>query len=513
MGNTRSDISYDESIDFTKNEQDFKDQSLAANRITTIQVDYSFNQTDIENFYNHTGSGMNHLLTIVFTFKGFGICEISIKKRGAKGWNSTSKFDKIIDFMASSVNLVYIPAVRTSDVYIDVIKSQIDTQLNDLRKTNDHYNELRTEISEIEDQTISKISSTLLKDLKSWVPKITNVSIKFNRNTYSRAFEHQISLSVNSSGINTLLENKGDGVQSLFALALLAQNNKGITILAIDEPEAHLHPQAIHALKDTILTISHETQVLVSTHSPIFINKLNLSSNLLVESGNVHPANSVSEIREILGIHPSDNLITADKVLFVEGKCDFYFWQNIFQNGTLKQLMLDPDFQIEEMKGNRNLPNLINHMETYIKQFHFLLDRDSESEEVVKRVTNNDGSISFYPGFINQDKVEVEDLIDYNYILEIIGQKYSYFNTSQKIFLEKSQSIVNKSLNWQKKTTIIFKIFGQTFDISSVINDLKLLISETLFRKESVFTYLSTEGRESVIILEKQFQGIFQTNE
>jgi predicted ATPase len=46
--------------------------------------------------------------------------------------------------------------------------------------------------------------------------------------------------------------------------------------LAVDEPEAGLHPKLLPIVADMIKTASERTQVLVTTHSPDLLNRFDL---------------------------------------------------------------------------------------------------------------------------------------------------------------------------------------------------------------------------------------------
>jgi putative ATP-dependent endonuclease of the OLD family len=104
-------------------------------------------------------------------------------------------------------------------------------------------------------------------------------------------------------GTATDLTLKGDGVQSLAALALTQHYSRERArarefILAVEEPEAHLHPRAIHRLRDTLRETASTQQVIITTHSPLFVNRLDLSSNIIVRKNRAQPGRSVQELRE-----------------------------------------------------------------------------------------------------------------------------------------------------------------------------------------------------------------------
>src|SRR5690606_20243614 len=93
-------------------------------------------------------------------------------------------------------------------------------------------------------------------------------------------------------------------------------------ILAIEEPESHLHPRAIHRLREVLRSISVDNQVILTTHCPVLINRSRIGENVIVRSGSASPATSIGEIRSALGVEASDNLKSARLILLVEGSND-----------------------------------------------------------------------------------------------------------------------------------------------------------------------------------------------
>ena len=98
--------------------------------------------------------------------------------------------------------------------------------------------------------------------------------------------------------------------------------HSGASIIAIEEPESHLHPGAIHQLNKIIKSLAESNQVILTTHNPLFVDRSNIKSNIIVDSSKAAPAKDVAAIREILGVKVSDNLTNASYVLVVEGKND-----------------------------------------------------------------------------------------------------------------------------------------------------------------------------------------------
>lgn len=81
-----------------------------------------------------------------------------------------------------------------------------------------------------------------------------------------------------------------------------------------------MHPEAIAQLEKVIKSLAENNQVIVTTHNPLLVVRNKISSNIIVENGKAKPAKSLEEIRNILGIRASDNLINSKYVLVVEGQ-------------------------------------------------------------------------------------------------------------------------------------------------------------------------------------------------
>lgn len=141
-------------------------------------------------------------------------------------------------------------------------------------------------------------------------------------------------------GIETKAEDKGDGMQRAIMLSIIQafaeyrkkQVGGGTFLFLIDETELHLHPSAQRALKNALLDICETDQVLVNTHSSVFVVDSNEKqelfkvekNNRITSIGKVEENDKVNVIYDLLGGSPSDLLLPRNFVI-VEGKSEFEF--------------------------------------------------------------------------------------------------------------------------------------------------------------------------------------------
>lgn len=134
-------------------------------------------------------------------------------------------------------------------------------------------------------------------------------------------------LSIQYGTTPILYELEGAGCQALFNLLRVIEMSG--QLIAIEEPENHLHPKLqktfIGAVKELI---GRQKQVFLSTHSPFIFDLVNLSSIWFVYKDgleskvcNVSSLEDISNILQQLGVKPSD-LLLANGILVVEGPTD-----------------------------------------------------------------------------------------------------------------------------------------------------------------------------------------------
>lgn len=498
-----SNTVYSYDVDFPKSNQNRR------NAVTKIQLHFELSDTDISNFYQSLKLRTNDSLTLVFTYDDNDMLNIQVAKKGGKHWQD--QILDIIKFISQGVNFTYIPAVRTSNTFQSIIDSELRLAI-DKTIENEEYQNLIDRLFQIEQSAVDDIAKLMTPKLSEWLPTVSGVRIAINKMVSPRYFSYRNpDLYITSSGTETLLENKGDGVQSLFALALLAKNNETSQdgIFAIDEPESHLHPAAVHRLKKTILDLSHDSQVIVATHNPIFVNKNDESSNVIVDGGSVRKAKSIKEVREILGIEVEDNLINTKSVLVVEGLTDRTFIRtfiNRWGSQSLKNKIESGQLKIIVSHGVQKMAAKIQILQQDMMKYFVLVDNDEPSVKVIEKLIERQelmgNQYAYIPKKKYQKEVELENLYSDEFISDI---SYKELNINILSKLER----VNRQKKWSIKMEEILPEVGKNFDQQTEDN-IKTKLADAISSATEPEKHLSDDGQEFVRTLVEQIDQFFK---
>ncbi len=161
----------------------------------------------------------------------------------------------------------------------------------------------------------------------------------------------------------------------------------GVSVVAIEEPESHLHSGAIHTLVDVIKSISENKQVIISTHNPLFVQQNSIKSNIIVNCGTAQPAKNISEIRNILGVLPSDNLKNASHVFVVEGDDDKIALMKILpaMSTKISTALSSNILVIKPLGGAGNLSHDLSDLKNCMCKYFVLLDNDEAGNDAINK--------------------------------------------------------------------------------------------------------------------------------
>lgn len=291
---------------------------------SVFNLEFELTEVEINQFAEEVKSSLNGTLPVQLSL-GQKEPGFRVLKKGPGAAALSSKVEAIAQFIAKRININYIPAVRTADSAQRIVSEIVEKELASV-EDDEGLKRALAEVAKVQAPVLEKISRSIEATLREFLPNVKTVHVSIPQEERYRALRRSCEIIVDD-GTPTELVRKDDGVQSLAALSLMRHASEtGATgknlILAIEEPESHLHPMAIHQLKAVIGEIARKHQVIMTTHCPLFVDRASLKSNILVHKNKAAPAKDVKQIRQILGVRASDNLRNAELVLLVEGEED-----------------------------------------------------------------------------------------------------------------------------------------------------------------------------------------------
>lgn len=361
-------------------------QQRKNNLDSVFRLNFRLNHDENTEFFRTTGIRSNEDIPIELKYGRDNRAKITVPKKGSSSFNDKS--EKVTAFICERIAINYIQAVRTEDMAMDVIHKLISTELSKLYD-NEEYKSAEQTIYNLQEAVYNDIANRILAPLQEFLPQLTNVEIRSRgRRLVWRGFRNDVDVILND-GTPTSILYKGDGIKSLVSLAILkeSKNEIGASIIAIEEPESHLHPEAIHSLVNVIKGISENHQVIITTHNPLFVQRNNISNNIIVDHGTAKPAKNIKEIRELLGVLPEDNLINASHVLVVEGEDDKIALNKILSSlsPTIKDALIKNKLVIQPLAGATNLNYELSRLRSYVCRYFVFLDADEAGYDAAEK--------------------------------------------------------------------------------------------------------------------------------
>lgn len=458
------------------------------NKNTEFRLDFKLTDEEVLELNRIIGSNINNELSIYIQLKENDTISITIPKRGKNAKALSTKIGEISEFICKNIGIQFIPAIRSESDAYDVINDIIEVEFDN--NENSEYQLAVEYIQKYQNDRLKELSDKLKVQLCKFMPNIKSVNLGIDNKQYKRKYMSGKMLNIDiNDGVLTSLTNKGDGVKSLTTIAILSQvktNNNRIVI--VDEPENHLHPEAIHYIKKVLLELSQYNQVIVSTHNPIFTNRQILSSNIIVSNGKAEPAKRIDAIRKNLGVMVADNLMYSDYVIIVEGPSDKEVFTKLLKaNGRLSGLLETGFITIRSIGGTQNLQSEIYNLERYLCKYIVILDSDrtglDTAQEVQRKLDIQNNNFRYFK-LQGHSEVELEDLYDVDLYKELLLNKY-------QLDITKGQ-FKNKNKKWSTRIKDIASLSGQNLTDEN-INELKKILCELVDVKNE--RNLSLEGQ------------------
>lgn len=352
-------------------------QERNPNGFSSIELDFELNTGDISAIRGLTGIRLSGHIPVRVSINHSSV-KIDIPKRGTPAFSNVENKLKIIEYVCSKIDFNFIPAVRTEHDALRVVELLIEKQLLTL-ELNPEYIEATHTMERLQQDVLNGISAQLVGPLQEFLPSVRDVQIHLQKDQRRSSLRHSANVIIDD-GTPTPLQQKGDGIKSLTALAMLniPTSRDRVSVIAIEEPESHLHPESTRQLYETINALSVNHQVVLTTHSPLFVNRSNLKENIIVDSGKATPVKKIKDIRDVLGTKVSDNLINAEHVLVVEGEDDKIALEKLLpqMSESIKKAIQNGTLIIDDMSGTGNLPYKLSFYRNLQCKYHVLLDND-----------------------------------------------------------------------------------------------------------------------------------------
>jgi len=414
-------------------------QTKSPDSETIFDLEFRLSAVEVEEFRVDVKSLLNGTLPIQLRF-GAGVSKLVVTKPGKGGPALTRKAQSIARFVARHIHIAYIPAVRTGSAAKRIVDDLVERELA-LIESQPAFQAALKAVADLQRPVLANIATSIKLTLQVFLPNVKNVAVEISEDARYRALRRSSEIVIDD-GTATPLDKKGDGVQSLAALSLMKHashsgSSERQLVLAIEEPESHLHPRAIHQLRSVLDELSTQHQVILTTHCPLFVDRTNLRSNIIVNKKKASPAKNVAELREILGVRASDNLRNAEIALIVEGEDDRTELSALLPLASRRiGMALQTGFiAIDTLGGGTNLSYKLSQLRESLCTCHVLLDHDKagllsyEKAKAEGLIVPADVTHVICPSL---DESEFEDMLEEQLYAEFIKNKYGASLASPK---------------------------------------------------------------------------------
>lgn len=433
---------------------------------TTMHFDFRLTDDEVEEFYQTVGSRLNGALPITLTF-GHRVRPSFAVRKPRHAAALTAKRPEIADFLADRVDIQYVKAVRTGAGAAEIVGTMLRRELQAASEANPELADAMAKVRAIQQPVFDDVATAITENLQQLLPDVTKVTIDPGDEGLAPNQPGRGLSVVVDDGTPTDLNLKGDGVQSLAALAMTQHYGRQTArarefILAVEEPEAHLHPRAIHGLRETLRETASNQQVIITTHSAVFANRLDLSSNIIVRKNRAAPAKTVSDLRDALGVRSADNLASAEVVLVVEGTTDATAMRPLLANRSpvLEKALDDGLFTITALHGGGKLNYLVSQLKDSLASIHAFLD-DDEAGRLAATTARDEGLMTpadlTLASCLGAKESEIEDLVDPACYAEVFLANFGVQTTNPWM------TKMSKG-KWSKRMCFVFGASGAIWD-------------------------------------------------
>lgn len=365
--------------------------------VPRFDLDFRLSASEMEEFRSRFGSNTNERLPIRIEIergrsKNKHVeVKVRYRKQGPGARKVTAQFNHVARYVGEKFSLINSRAVRPGAEGMEALKGIIRKRISRLKDSDEEYSKALAVIEEVFASEVRRLGDDLGELLSEFLPSVQEVSIDNRSILTSQLADLDVRL---DDGVSTSLLRKGDGVQSLFSIALVQfsgfENREiGQDLLSVvEEPESHMNSGALYNLRAMLDKLSCRQQVLVVTHSPIFVNRREVISNILVDGGRISNVESIAEVRDALGIRMGEAMQDLEVRLLVEGEMDAEVVNKVIDIWwrDLAAARAEGRFEVTSCGGVRYLEHQIQVAESAAIETFVFLDRDDASKERIEKI-------------------------------------------------------------------------------------------------------------------------------
>ena len=372
--------------------------------------------------------------------------------------------------------VVFLPVVRSVDNEFAMKKTAIFGRIlrKQIQKESDKNSEMREAIEAIRKIMYRSIQG-IEQDMRNFMCEQLNndlIEVSLGDIDIDPVDGVQVSPTVSDEKFQNIpLGNRGAGTQNNAILALFRciakLEIKDEFILLLEEPENSLHPKAQRNLLNVIQGISKNAQILVATHSPVFIDRTRYESNILFSMkkegtvANIFTEKGLPGIRNELGLRVSDVLLKggADCALIVEGKTEEYAMPILMEMMDIKKS--DFGITIVDMDGCgwKKASTIIDLLGSYSIPCVVMLDGDDEGkqckEDLLRQKRDGEGLTYLEEVFCLEDGNTFEDIYPSDIIAKLLcdmiaespceeGEERKQVPDASELNIDESKSALNE---------------------------------------------------------------------
>lgn len=411
---------------------------------TIFKLTFEFSDLEKNEFQHKFGIKLSKSLQMQFQlYRDKTEGKIIMRGRAQKAMEQ--KIQEIGCFIQSKLNYEYIPCVRPSELTAEYFSRLLDKELRSLERQ-EEYQKCMEILRSLQQPILKNMEEKLAASLRTFIPNVEKVEIDKDvafLGISSRLPYRNVAININD-GVLTSLEDKGDGIKSLAAIGIVQsmsfENAQGRSLmLLIEEPEAHLHPDAIHSLRNVLIEISAKpnVQVIISTHSPILIDRENLSNNILIlQDHKASKASSISQIRETLGVRVIDNL-SFKKAILVEGESDKRYFEKICSEHSmiLDSKIKQGEIAFVNVGSASKVDYQVRLYNSIMVPTLVILDSDASGAQMRDKLLQSKIKLQSEVLMIKSagmKQSELEDIVAFDAYVDMVRDKYNIVLTTQK---------------------------------------------------------------------------------